>query len=112
MSASTFIAYLLFVLADSTIYIGLSWLLVKSFKHHRFGVVAFLVLIAPFVYPLVDAGSFLNVLWILFFTPFYGLIVMIIIYPLVMVTYYAISFGSLLILFFSRKELTQLIRHR
>jgi hypothetical protein len=106
---STFIAYLLFVLADSAMYIGLSWLLIKSFKYHRFRVSAFLILITPFVYPLAYAGSLFNLLWMLIFTPFYSLVIMIMVYPLLMVLYYAISFGSLLILFLSRKKLGQFI---
>ena len=104
MSVSAFIAYLLFVLADSVIYISISWWLAKSFKFHRFGVVAFLILIVPIFYPLVYAGSLLNVLWMLLLIPFYGLFVMIILYPILMLLYYAISFGSLLTLFFLRKS--------
>ena len=108
--ASTFIAYLLFALADSVLYIAVFWWLAKSFKYHRFGVSAFLILIAPFVYPLLSAGSLINLLWMLIFTPFYGLIIMVMIYPILMLLYYAISFGSLLIIFFSRKKLRQLMK--
>ncbi len=110
MSTTIFIAYLLFALADSVIYIAISWQLVKSFKHHRFGVAAFLILIVPFVYSLVYAGSLFNLLWMLILTPFYGLGVMIIVFPILMLLYYTITFGSLLALFFSRKKLGRLIR--
>ena len=111
MLISTFIAYLLFVLADSAMYIGLSWQLAKSFKHHRFGVAAFLILIVPFIYPLVYAGSLLNFLWMLIFTPFYGVAIMIMIFPTLMLLYYTITFGSLLVLFFTRKKLRRYVRH-
>ena len=110
MSIGTFLAYLLFVLADSAIYVAMSWWLVKSFKYHRFGVTAFLILIIPFIYPLVYAGSFYDVLWMLMLTPFYGLAVMIAVFPTVMLVYYAVAFGSLLALFFSRKRLRQLTK--
>jgi len=108
---STFIAYLLFVLADSAMYIGLSWQLVKSFNHHRFGVAAFLILIVPFIYPLVYAGSLFKVLWMLIFTPFYGLAIMVIIFPTLMFLYCTINFGRLLVLFFIRKKLGRYVRH-
>jgi hypothetical protein len=107
---SNFIAYLLFALADSVMYIGLTWWLIKSFKYHRFGVAAFLILIAPFVYPLVYADSLYNVLWMLIFTPFYGLIIMVIVFPILMLLYYAMTFGSLVILFFTRKKTRRFIR--
>jgi hypothetical protein len=110
VSIGTFLAYLLFVLADSAIYIAMSWWLVKSFRYHRFGVTAFLILIIPFVYPLVYAGSLYDVLWMLILTPFYGLAVMIIVFPTLMLLYYTIAFGSLLALFFLRKKLTRFIR--
>ena len=106
----TFIAYLLFVLADSVMYITIVWWLVKSFKYHRFGVAAILILIVPFIYPLVYAGSLTNLLWMLIFTPFYGLVLMIIVYPILMLLYYTITFGSLLALFFSRRKLGRFIR--
>jgi hypothetical protein len=68
-------------------------------------VVAFLILIAPFVYLLVFSGSLLNLLWMLFFTPFYGLAIMILVYPVWMMLYYAASFVSLFVLrFFLRKS--------
>ena len=86
-------------------YLAFSWWLIKSFKYHRFGVAAFLILIAPFVYPLVYAGSLFNVLWMLIFTPFYGLVIMLIVFPTLMLLYYIVTFGSLLALFFSRKKL-------
>ena len=110
MSISTFIVYIVFVLADSAMYIGMSWWLVKSFKYHRFGVITFIILIVPFVCPLFYAGSLLNVLWMLIFTPFYGLLIMIMVYPIWMLLYYTVTFGSLLVLFFSRKKLRQFIK--
>ena len=105
-----FIAYLLFLLADSVMYISITWWLVKSFKYHRFGVATFLILIIPFVYPLVYAGSLYDVLWMLILTPFYGLAVMIIVFPTLMLLYYIITFGGLLALFFSRKKLRRFAR--
>ncbi len=110
MLIGTFIAYLLFLLADSVMYIAISWWFVKSFKYHRFGVAAFLILIVPFIYPLVYAGSLYNVLWMLIFTPAYGLVIMIIVFPILMLLYYTITFGSLLILFFLRKKLGRFIK--
>jgi hypothetical protein len=110
VSISTFIAYLLFALADSVMYVFMSWWLVKSFKYHRFGVAAFLILIIPFVYPLVQAGSLFNVLWMLIFTPFYGIIIMIIVFPTLMLLYYTLSFGCLLVLFFLRKKLRRFMK--
>jgi hypothetical protein len=100
-----FIAYLLFLLADSVMYIAITWWLVRSFKYHRFGVAAFLILIIPFIYPLVYAGSMYNVLWMLVFTPFYGLAIMIFIFPTSMMLYYILTLGSLLVLFLLRKKL-------
>jgi len=105
---ATFISYLLFAVADLAIYIPLSWFLAKSFRYHRFKVVAFLILIAPFIYSLAYAGSFLNLLWMLIFTPFYGIVVMVLLYPISMMLYYAVSFGSLLMLFLLRKRLAAL----
>jgi hypothetical protein len=110
MSIGTFIAYFLFVLADSVMYIALSWWVLKSFKHHRFGVASFLILIFPFVYPLVYAGSLFNVFWMLMFSPFYGLIIMIMVFPVLMLLYYAITFGTLLVLLFSRKKFERFIK--
>ena len=110
MAIGTFIAYLLFLLADSAIYGAKSWWLVKNFKHHRFGVATFLILIVPFIYPLVYAGSLFNVLWILILTPIYGLAIMIIVFPILMLIDYTLTFGSLLALFFSRKKLRQFMK--
>ncbi len=87
-------------------YVALSWFLVSSFKRHRFRVTAFLIWIVPFVYSLFYAGSLINLLWMLIFTPIYGSIVMIIIYPIQVMTFYAISFGSLTAIFFFRKKLS------
>ncbi len=111
MSIFIFVGYLLFVLADSVMYLAISWQLVKSFKYHRFAVAAFLILIIPFIYPFVYSGSLLNLLWMLILTPFYGLVVMIIIFPTLMLLYYTITFGSLLALFYSRKKLMRLMEH-
>jgi hypothetical protein len=97
--------YLVLALADAVIYVSLSWFLVKSFKLHRFKVTAFLIWIGPFIYSLIYAGSLLNVLWMLIFTPFYGSVVMILIYPIPVVSFYAVSFGSLLTIFILRKNL-------
>ena len=105
MAIGTFIAYLLFLMADSAIYGAMFWWLVKNFRYHRFGVAAFLILIAPFIYPLVYAGSWFDVLWILILTPFYGLAIMIVVFPILMLIYYTLAFGSLLVLFFSRRKL-------
>ena len=105
MPTNLFLGYLVFVLADSIMYIGILWQLVKSFKHHKFGVTAFLILIVPFFYPLVYAGSLINLLWMLILTPLYGVVVMILVFPILMLLYYAMAFGSLLALFFSRKKL-------
>jgi hypothetical protein len=110
VSTGTVIAYLLFLLADFAMYGAITWWLVKSFKYHRFGVAAFLILIIPFIYPLVYAGSLYDVLWMLIFTPFYGLAIMIIVYPTLMLLYYVITFGSLLVLFFSRKKLGRFVK--
>jgi hypothetical protein len=104
------VAYFLFLLADSVMYIAISWWLVKSFKYHRFGIIAFLILIIPFVYPLLYSGSLYNVLWMLIFTPVYGLVIMIIVFPIMMLLYYAITFGSLLVIFFLRKKLERFIK--
>lgn len=89
-------------------YVALAWFLIKSFRLHRFRVVGFIVLIAPFVYALLNAGSLFNLLWMMIFTPFYGLIVMILVYPTVMLLYYVVSFGSLLIVFLLRKKVAKL----
>jgi len=95
---TTIIAYLLFILADFAIYSGLVWLLWSSYKTHRLGVIAFVILVAPFFYTVIVAGSLLNLLWVLFFTPFYGVIVMILVYPIWMLLYYVISLVSLVVL--------------
>jgi hypothetical protein len=112
VSVSLFVAYLLFILADAAMYIGLFWQLKRSFKFHKFEVAAFLVLIAPFVYVLASAGGFFDLLWMLIFTPFYGLAIMILVYPLFMMVYYAVSFGSLFCLFLTRKRLNHWQRSR
>ena len=111
MDVGTLIAYSLFALADFVMYFGLSWVLRSYYKHHRLGVIAFVVLIGPFIYPLVYAGSIFNLLWVLFFTPFYGLVIMILVYPAWMMLYYSVSFGGLLVLtFFLRKYNKTLLR--
>ena len=113
LDISTLIAYFLFALADFVMYFGLFWVLRSYCKSHRLGVVAFVVLIGPFIYPLVYAGSLFNLLWMLFFTPFYGLIIMILVYPAWMLLYYAVSFGSLCVIaFLSRKYKKNLNKHR
>jgi hypothetical protein len=71
-------------------------------------VVGFVVLTAPFVYVLLNAGSLFNLLWVLILTPFYGLIVMTLVYPTVMLLYYVVSFGSLLSVFLLRKKIAKL----
>ena len=96
--------YLVIAAADAVLYVSLSWFLVKSFKLHRFKVSAFLIWMVPFVYSLFYAGSTLNVLWMLIFTPFYGSVVMILIYPMEVMLFYAVSFGSLLAIFLLRKK--------
>ena len=105
MSSNDIAGYGLFVLADAIMYVALSWFLVKSFKLHRFKVIGFLIWIVPFVYSLFYAGSLINLLWMLIFTPFYGSVVMIIIYPIPVITFYAVSFGSLIGIFILRKNL-------
>ena len=108
VSFSVIVAYLLFVLADAVMYISMSWFLAKSFKLHRFAVSAFLIWIVPFIYSLFYAGSLINLLWMLIFTPVYGSIVMILIYPAPILLYYVVAFGSLLALFIFRKKLRHL----
>lgn len=102
--------YALFVLADAVMYVSLSWFLAKSFKLHRFKVAGFLIWMVPFIYSLTLAGSVLNVLWMLIFTPFYGAVVMILVYPLQVMLFYAASFGSLLGIFFWRKKSKKSLR--
>ena len=105
MSASEVGGYLFFALADAVMYVSLSWFLVQSFKLHRFKVTAFLIWTAPFVFSLFYAGSLVNLLWMLIFTPFYGSVVMILIYPIPVMLFYGVSFGSLLTIFIFRKNL-------
>ncbi len=65
--------YALFVLADAVMYVSLSWFLAKSFQASPFqSRIGFLIWMVPFIYSLTLAGSLLNVLWMLIFTPFYG----------------------------------------
>ena len=66
---------------------------------------AFLIWVVPFIYSLFYAGSLLNLLWMLIFTPFYGSVVMILIYPIQVMSFYAVSFGSLLTIFVFRKNI-------
>jgi hypothetical protein len=91
-------------------YIAITWWIVRSFKYHRFGVATFLILIIPFIYPLVYGGSVDIVLWMLIFTPFYGLAIMIFIFPTSMMLYYIMTFGSLFVLFLLRKKLGRFMR--
>jgi hypothetical protein len=101
--------YLILASANAVMYLSLAWFLAKSFKFHRFKVTAFLIWIVPFVYSLFYAGSLLNVFWMLIFTPFYGSIVMILVYPVPVTLFYAVSYGSLLtIIFFLRKKSKEL----
>jgi hypothetical protein len=104
MSSDSVVAYLVFALADGVMYFGLAWFLAKSFKRHKFKVVGFIFFVAPFVYALASVGSVFGALWMLIFTPFYGLIVMMLLHPALMLSYYALSFGSLLGVYFYHKR--------
>jgi hypothetical protein len=66
--------------------------------------VAFLVLTAPFIYPLFYTGDLFSILWMLIFTPFYGLLVMVLVYPVFMGIYYVISCGVFAALFVLRRK--------
>jgi hypothetical protein len=70
-------------------------------------VIGFLIWIVPFIYSLFYAGSLINLLWMLIFTPVYGSVVMILIYPIPVMTFYALSFGSLIGTYILRKKLKE-----
>lgn len=89
---TTFTVDLIFASADCVVYLSLFSFLVKSFKLHRFRVVAFLVLIAPFIYPLFYTGDLFSILWMLIFT-ILRVLVMVSVYPVSMGIYYVISGG-------------------
>jgi hypothetical protein len=98
-------AYVLFSLADVAIYFGFLVILKSVYKNHRLFCLAFLIFISPFVYPLANSGSLFNVLWMLFFTPLYGVIVMMIAYTNWMILYYVVAYGSFAALnFFCKKK--------
>ena len=105
-------AYLIFIVANAVMYVSLAWFLLKSFKLHRFRVVGFIIVTAPFVYVLLNAGSLFDLLWIMVFTPFYGLIVMILVYPTAMLVYYVVSLGSLSAVYILRKKVIESKKHR
>ncbi len=97
-------AYVLFSLADFAIYVGFLLMLKSVYTTHRLFCLAFLIFIFPFVYPLANSGSLLNVLWMLFFTPLYGVIVMMITYTNWMMVYYVVAYGSFAALNFLFKK--------
>jgi hypothetical protein len=87
-------AYVLFSLADVGIYVGFLVMLRSLYKNHRLFCLAFLIFISPFVYPIANSGILFNMLWMLFFTPLYGVIVMMITYTNWMILYYVVAYGS------------------
>ncbi len=101
---------MLLALADAVLYVSLALLLLRSFRRHRFKVAGFVVFMVPFFYVLAYSGGWVNLLWMLFFTPFYGVVVMALLYPAFMLLYYMASFGGLLTVFYLMKRNARLKR--
>jgi hypothetical protein len=88
----------LFSFADAIMYLAFFFALRALYKRHRLAVQIFLILVSPFAYVLATAGTLFNVLWMLFFTPLYGVIVLGLLYPTWIVLYYCIALGIFAIL--------------
>ncbi len=91
-------AYVLILVADIVIYGGIFVILRSIYRQHRLRCIAVLIFMFPFVYLLATAGSLLNILWMLVLTPLYGVIILLIVYPLRMLLYYLVAFAVLVAL--------------
>ncbi len=69
--------------------------------------VAFLIFVSPFAYVLASVKSLAELLWVLSFSPFFGVAVMMFLFTSWMIRFYSIAFGVLAVVhyFFVRRSL-------
>ncbi len=103
-------AYLLVIASIILVYYGLFQLSKHLYKRNPLWLIAFLVLIAPFILVLMQATNLLELMWVVLLTPFYGIAVLTSLFTTWMVRYYCIAFALLGLLnhIFLRKKIDQI----
>jgi len=88
-------AYVLNLVTIAFVYHGLFLLCRMLYRRSLVLFVAFLIFVSPFAYVLVGVNSLAELLWVLSFTPFFGVVVMMGLFTSWMIRFYSIAFSAL-----------------
>ncbi len=100
-----FLAIVPVLLSIGLVYFSIFQMLRYLFRKHRIWFFAFIILMTPYAFVLVQASNALDVLWMLVLTPFYGVFVMLLVATTTIIRFYCSAFAALAILEF-------LLQHR
>jgi hypothetical protein len=93
-------AYLLNLVSIVLIYHGLFSLCKILYMKNVVLLVAFLVFVSPFAYVLAQVRSFAELMWVLSLTPFFGVVVLTVMYTSWMIRFYSVAFSVLAMVHF------------
>jgi hypothetical protein len=91
------IAYIILV------YYGIFEISKAIHKRGTIWLVAFLVFLAPFVFALILVDSLVDLMWVLVFTPFFSVAILMMFFTNWMLLYYGVAYGILAISYYLLK---------
>jgi len=93
-------AYVLNIVTIVIVYHGLFLVCRELYRRNVVLLVGFLIFVSPFAYVLAGVRSLAELLWVLSFTPFFGVVVMMGLFTSWMIRFYTIAFSALALVHF------------
>lgn len=94
------VAYALTAVSIVLIYHGLFTLCRILYRKNLGLLLAFLIFVSPFAYVLASVSSLAELMWVLSLTPFFGVVVMMMLFSSWMIRFYSVAFSVLAVVHF------------